>query len=65
MKHRSFHEKNRCKNRQKSGRKKYTTSGNRRNRRNSAFWGRFATRNCAKESSHVGEKFFQDDGDDL
>lgn len=64
MKRHSFHEKNRCKNRQKSGRKKYTTSGNRQNRRNSAVWGRFATRNCAKESSHVGEKFFQDDGDD-
>lgn len=64
MKHLSFREKNRGKNRQNSVKKKYPTSGKRQNRRNSAVWGRFATRNCAKESSHVGEKFFQDDGDD-
>ena len=64
MKHHSFHEKNRCKNRQNFGKKKYTTFGKRQNRRNSAVWGRFATRNCDKESSHDVSKFFQDDGDD-
>ena len=64
MKHHSFHEKNRCKNCQNFGKKKYTTLGKRQNRRNSAVWGRFATRNCDKESSHDVAKFFQDDGDD-
>ena len=65
MKHHLFHEKNRCKNHQKIIKKNYTTSGKYQNRRNSAIWGRFATRNCAKESSHLGEKFLQDNGDEL
>ena len=64
MKRQEFHQKNRCKNHRNFGKKNYTSFSKRQNRRNSAVWGRFATRNCAKESSHIGEKFLQDDGDD-
>lgn len=64
MNNHSYREKNRCKNRRFSVKKNYTCSGMRQNRMNSAFWGRFATRNCAKESSHDGAKFLQSDGED-
>ena len=65
MKHLSFHEKNRCKNRQKNGKKSYTAFGKCQSRRNTAFWGRFTNGNYAKESSHLGEKCLQDKGDEL
>ncbi len=64
MKRHSVHGKNRCKNCRNYGKKKYTSFDKRQNRKNSAFWGRFATQNCAKESSHDGEKFLQNDGED-
>ena len=56
MKHRSFHEKTNCKNGKKTIRKNYSNESKRRNRMKSAFWGRYATRDCAKESSHGGAK---------
>ncbi len=65
MKRRSFHEKNRCKNRGIYGKKNYTRLGKQQNRRKSAVWGRYSTRNCAKESSHNGAKFLQSDGEQL
>jgi hypothetical protein len=64
MNNHSFCEKNRCKNHRFSGKKNYTYSDKRQKRVNAAFWGRFATRNCAKESSHDGAKFLQSDGED-
>lgn len=64
MKRQEFHQKNRGKKRQNFSEKKSPSFGKHQNRRKSAVWGRYATRNCAKERSHVGEKFFQDDGDD-
>ena len=65
MKHLSFHEKNRCKNRQKNSKKNYTSFSKRQNRMNTAFWGRFTSGKYAKESSHLGEKCLQDKGDEL
>lgn len=56
MKHHSFHEKSNCKNGKKMSQKNYSSKSNRRTRMKSAFWGRYATRNCAKESSHDGAK---------
>ena len=56
MKRRSFHEKSNRKNGKKTGQKNYGSKRNRRERMESAFWGRYATRNCAKESSHDGAK---------
>ena len=65
MKHHLFHEKNRCKNQKKISKKNYTTFGKGQTRRKSAVWGRFTAGNYAKESSHLGEKFLQDNGDEL
>ena len=65
MKHHLYHEKNRGKNRLKNPRKKYPALRKRQNRRKAAVWGRFKSQNCAKESSHVGEFFFQPGSDDL
>lgn len=64
MKRQEFHQKNRGKKRQNFSEKKSPSFNKRQNRRNSAVWGRFATRNCAKERSPCGENFFQSDGDD-
>lgn len=64
MKHRSFHEKNKCKNRNFSGKKNYTHLRKRKKRINAAFWGRYTTRNCDKESSHVVSKILSSDGED-
>ena len=63
MNNHSYRKKNRCKNHRFSGKKNYTCYGKRQKRINAAFWGRFATRNCAKESSDDGAKFFQSDGE--
>lgn len=65
MKHRSSHMKNECRKRRFSGKKNYTCFDQRQNRMNSAFWGRYATRGCAKESSHDGAKVLQSDGEKL
>ncbi len=63
MKCQIFHQKKRCKNSKNFNIKQYTSFRKRKNRSISAIWGRFTTRNCAKESSHIGEKFLQDEGD--
>ena len=56
MKHRSFHEKSNRKNGKKVIPKNYGSKNKRQSRMKSAFWARYTTRNCAKESSHDGAK---------
>ena len=63
MKHHSFHEKSNCKNSKKSSQKNYSSKNKRRSRMKSAFWARYTTRNCAKESSHGGAKVPTCDGE--
>ena len=65
MKHRLLHEKNRGKNRKKFPSEKYPILRKRQNRRKADVLTIFTIRNYAKESSHVGEFFFQQGGDDL
>lgn len=52
MKHHSFHEKSNCKNDKKMKQKNYSSKNKHQSRMKSAFWGRYTTRNCDKESSH-------------
>lgn len=63
MKRRQAASKNKCKKPEFLGKKNYTHLRQHQNRMNAAFWGRYATRNCAKESSHDGAIFLQSDGD--
>ena len=63
MKRHSFRAKNRGKNNKNFSKKKYPTYKGRQSRMKSAFWGRYRTQHCVKESSHGNAMMPQNEGE--
>lgn len=64
MKNRFFQQKINRKNHKKTKQKNHSSTNKRQSRMKSAFWGRYATRNCDKESSHGNAKVLICDGEE-
>jgi len=63
MKNHSFQRKGNCKNGEKNKAKNYSSKNRRQNRTKSAFWGRYTSQHCVKESSHGNAMIPQNDGE--